>query len=128
MQSCIAAAVAEFDVERQASLLKAASYGKAFCPNLDPGEFVEAGRNLRVLNTVRSPDVGLPLTIQQYKRLSPEVLVSRLVMRNHHFLALKICSYLKLSKTKVLVHWASEKIRRAGNSDVTDEQLCVLIR
>ena len=28
----------------------------------------------------------------------------------------------------MLVHWASEKIRRAANADVGDEQLCALIR
>lgn len=128
VQSCIAAAAAEFSVERQQQLLKAASYGKAFCSDLDPAEFVDTARKLRVLNDVRSPKVGLPLTIQQYNSLTPEVLVSRLTMRNHHFLALRICDLLKLKNERVLVHWASEKVKRMAATQASDEEISQIIR
>lgn len=108
--ACISAAAAEFDISHQQSFLKAASYGKAFCPEADPTEFVDTSRKLRVLNEVRKPAVGLPLTVQQYNRLTPEVLVGRLTMRKHHFLALRICELLKLKNERVLVHWACEKV------------------
>ncbi|KAJ1547872.1 hypothetical protein HK405_004735, partial [Cladochytrium tenue] len=36
--------------------------------------------------------------------------VNRLVNRNHHFLALKICDYMKLNKDRILVHWACSKL------------------
>eukprot|EP01034_Spumella_vulgaris_P022472 gene22472-28600_t len=114
VHACILAAAAEFDVTRQQSLLKAASYGKAFCPDADPAEFVETANKLRVLNEVRKANVGLPLTIQQYNTLTPEVLVGRLTTRNHHFLALRICDLLKLKNERVLVHWAGEKVKRMG--------------
>ena len=58
VQACIHAASNEFDISNQQSFLKAASYGKAFCPDLDPTEFVEIARKLRVLNEIRKPAIG----------------------------------------------------------------------
>lgn len=128
VKACITAASAEFSVGRQQALLKAASYGKSFCSDADPSEFVETSRKLRVLNDVRKPAIGLPLTIQQYNRLTPEVLVSRLTMRNHHFLALKICELLKLKNERVLVHWASEKVKKmAASPQHSDEEISGVI-
>ena len=125
--SCVLAAASEFDVANQKAFLKAASYGKAFCPESDPGEFVRTAQKLRVLNAVRARSVGLPLTVQQYDRLTPEVLVGRLTMRRQHFLALKICELLKLKTERVLVHWACEKIRQmssaSSSSPASDEEV-----
>jgi len=128
VQSCINAAAAEFDTSRQQALLRAASYGKAFCQNVDPKEFVETAQKLRVLNDVRRPEIGLPLTIQQYTRLTPEVLVNRLTVRNFHFLALRICDYLKLKNESVLVHWASEKVKRLTATDASDDEISQIIK
>lgn len=128
VQNCITAAAAEFHVTRQQALLKAASYGKAFCADADPTEFVETARKLRVLNQVRKPEIGLPLTVQQYNRLTPEVLVSRLTMRNHHLLALRICELLKLKNERVLVHWASEKVKRMASTPASDEEISNAIK
>lgn len=128
VKACITAASAEFDISRQQSLLKAASYGKAFCADADPTEFVETAKKLRVLNEVRKPNVGLPLTVQQYNRLTPEVLVSRLTMRNHHLLALRICELLKLKNDRVLVHWASEKVKRLAATSTSDEEISNIIK
>jgi hypothetical protein len=58
VQACVQAAAGEFDVSNQQAFLKAASYGKAFCPDADPAEFVETARKLRVLNEVRKPAIG----------------------------------------------------------------------
>lgn len=121
--NCISAAASEFHPQSQQRLLKAASYGKAFCPDLDPMEFVETAKKLRVLNEVRRPEIGLPLTIQQYTRLTPEVLVGRLTSRNCHFLALKICELLRLKNERVLIHWACEKIRRMAQTGATDDEI-----
>jgi len=128
VQACLTAAQAEFDVTRQQALLKAASYGKAFCPALDPAEFVTAAKTLRVLNSVRDPRVGLPLTVQQYSRLTPQALVGRLIVRNLHHLALRVCAFLGLRNDRVVVHWSAEKIRRAARSAASDAELCELIR
>ncbi len=128
VQACVAAASGVFSVARQQALLKAASYGKSFCADADPTEFVETARKLRVLNDVRHASVGLPLTIQQYNRLTPEVLVSRLTMRNHHFLALRVCELLKLKNERVLVHWASEKVKKMAATNSSDEEISVVVR
>ena len=129
IHSCIAAASAEFNVTKQQAFMKAASYGKSFCNEADPTEFVEVARRLRVLNEIRRPAVGLPLTMQQFLRLSPDVLVSRLTIRCHHFLALRICDLLKLKNDNVLIHWGCEKIiRLAATTTMTDEAIRDIIR
>jgi vacuolar protein sorting-associated protein 16 len=127
VKSCISAAAAEYDILKQQSLFRAASYGKAFCQNFDSNDFVEIGQRLRVLNDIRRPHIGLPLTIQEYIRLTPEVLVNRLTIRNHHFLALKICELLKLPNESVLIHWASEKVKKLSSSGTSDEEITSLI-
>lgn len=123
VQSCINAASSEFEVSKQQSLMKAASYGKSFCSDMDPSEFVETAHKLRILNAIRKPNVGLPMTILQYNRLTPEVLINRLITRNHHFLALKISDYLGLKTDKVLVHWGCEKVKKLTLTQETDEYI-----
>ena len=121
--NCIEAASTEFDVERQQDLLKVAAYGKTFCAEVDPTEFVQTAKTLRVLNEVRRPDVGMPLTIDQYHRLTPEVLIARLTMRNCHYLALKICELLHVRNERVLIHWAAEKVKRMAAANHTDREI-----
>lgn len=130
VQTCIEAASVEFDPAQQQRLLKAASYAKAFCADLDPTEFVETAKKLRVLNEVRKPAIGLPLTVHQYNRLTPEVLVGRLTTRNKHFLALKICELLKLKNDRVLIHWACEKVKQMAQSpqNYSDEEISRAIK
>lgn len=128
VQACITAAAAEFFPPQQQRLLKAASYGKAFCPDLDPSDFVETAKKLRVLNEVRQRHIGLPLTVQQYNRMTPEVLVGRLMIRNHHLLALKICELLRLKNERVLIHWACEKVRRMALTASSDEEINRVIK
>jgi hypothetical protein len=42
-----------------------ALYGRAFLDLYNPSDFVEMGRALKVLNTVRYYEVGFPLTYAQ---------------------------------------------------------------
>lgn len=128
VQSCLTAAVGEFELDKQQSLMKAASYGKAFCQMVDPDAFVSTANKLRVLNAVRSPDVGIPLTVQQYNRLTPETLVGRLTMRNHHHLVMKICELLRLPIDTVLIHWGSEKVKAMSQAGCSDEEICSTVR
>ena len=128
ISACVSAAAAEFDISRQQAYLKAASYGKAFSPDTDPSEFVDTAKRLRVLNDIRRPAVGIPLTIQQYNRLTPEVLVSRLTQRDLHLLALKVCELLGIRNERVLVHWASEKVRRLSPTPASDEEIADTVR
>ena len=52
--------------------------------------------------------------MRQFKELTVEVLVDRLINRGVYWLAFEICRYLKLEGTqatsRVLVHWASSMI------------------
>jgi hypothetical protein len=70
----------------------------------------------------------MPLTFQQYNRLTPEVLVARLTNRNQHLLALRVCDLLKLKTERVLIHWACEKVRRMAGTKATDEEINQQIR
>jgi hypothetical protein len=45
---------------------------------------------LRVLNAVRFYSVGLPLSYEQFLRLTPEKLIERLINRREYLLALRI--------------------------------------
>ena len=45
---------------------QAASFGKAYADDYNPDGFVDVCQALRVLNQVRSPILGMPLTFTQY--------------------------------------------------------------
>ncbi|KAF3793124.1 VCL1 protein [Nymphaea thermarum] len=110
VEACIDAAGHEFDISRQRTLLRAASYGQAFCSQLQRDRFREMCKTLRVLNAVRNHETGIPLSIQQYKVLTPPVLVARLINAHRHLLALRISEFLGLSQEVVIMHWACAKI------------------
>ncbi|KAF2582131.1 hypothetical protein F2Q68_00001576 [Brassica cretica] len=116
VESCIDAAGHEFDVTRQRALLRAASYGQAFSSNFQRDRVQETCRTLRVLNAVRDPDIGIPLSIQQYKLLTPVVLISRLINAHSHLLALRISEYLGMNKEVVIMHWACAKITASAST------------
>ncbi|KAM7260084.1 hypothetical protein ACFE04_015825 [Oxalis oulophora] len=69
VEACIDAASHEYDLSRQRTLLRAASYGQAFCSNFDRDRIQDTSKTLRVLNSVRDPDIGIPLSVQQYKEV-----------------------------------------------------------
>ncbi|XP_030462939.2 protein VACUOLELESS1 [Syzygium oleosum] len=110
VEACIDAAGHEFDVPRQRTLLRAASYGQAFCSHFQRDRIQEMCKTLRVLNAVRNPDVGIPLSIKQYKLLTSSVLVGRLINAHQHLLALRISEYLGMNQEVVIMHWACSKI------------------
>ncbi|PQQ02881.1 Vacuolar sorting-associated protein 16 [Prunus yedoensis var. nudiflora] len=110
VEACIDGAGHEFDVLRQRTLLRAASYGQAFCSNFQRDHIQEMCKTLRVLNAVRHPDIGMPLSIQQYKLLTPSVLIGRLINSYKHFLALRVSEYLGMNQEMVIMHWACSKI------------------
>jgi hypothetical protein len=60
------AASLEFDMQRQKSLLHAASLGKAFRDFYPSDKFVEVCKTLRILNQVRDYRIGMPLTVRTY--------------------------------------------------------------
>ncbi|KAL6364927.1 hypothetical protein LRP88_00900 [Fusarium phalaenopsidis] len=124
VDTCVNAAGREFDTHWQKRLLKAASFGKSVLDIYNSDDFVDMCETLRVLNAVRFYEVGIPLSFEQYHRLTPESLIRRLLSRHEYLLAIKIAGYLKLPTDRIYVHWASNKVRVGGEDDDT---ICRLI-
>jgi vacuolar protein sorting-associated protein 16 len=119
VDDCIEAAGSEFDTDVQKSLLKAASFGKGFLDNYPSSKFVDMGKSLRILNSVRNHIIGLPLTYDQYRQMTPEKLVYTLCQRHHYGLAKAICEMLNVPIDRVLIHWACHKVRTSADDEET---------
>lgn len=65
VNECIEAAGFEFDTNTQKSLIRAAYFGKAFIAGHNPDKYIETCRVLRVLNALRDPKIGVPITYAQ---------------------------------------------------------------
>ncbi|KUJ22069.1 vacuolar protein-like protein sorting vps16 [Mollisia scopiformis] len=124
VDTCVKAAGCEFSIHWQKQLLKAASFGKSVLDIYNSDDFVDMCETLRVLNAVRFYEVGLPLSYEQFLRLTPEKLVRRLINRREYLLAIRISSYLRLPTDRIYVHWASQKVR-VGSED--EDTICRLI-
>ncbi|KAI1457169.1 vacuolar protein sorting-associated protein 16 [Annulohypoxylon moriforme] len=124
VDTCVAAAGHEFNVHWQKQLLKAASFGKSVLDIYNSDDFVDMCETLRVINAVRYYEIGLPLSYEQFQRLTPEGLIQRLINRHEYLLALRIAGYLRLPTDRIYVHWASAKVRM-GTED--DDSICRLV-
>lgn len=124
VDTCIKAAAHEYNIHWQKSLLKAASYGKSVLDLYSSDDFVDTCDTLRVLNAVRFYEVGLPLSYDQYRRMTPEKLIERLTNRNEYLLALRVADYLHLPASHIHGHWAQQKVRVSTDSE---EEICTLI-
>jgi hypothetical protein len=124
VDTCVNAAGHEFDTQWQKRLLKAASFGKSVLDIYNSDDFVDMCETLRVLNAVRFYKIGIPISFEQYNRLTPERLIQRLLNRHEYQLALKVASYLKLPSDRIYIHWASAKVR-IGTED--DDSVCRLV-
>nr|CAD7587886.1 unnamed protein product [Timema genevievae] len=116
VRQCIEAAGYEFDPSNQMMLIRAAQFGKSFVPDIDSEPYVKMCRTLRVLNAVRNLRIGVPLTITQLQHLSFQVLLDRLVVRRHFYLAIQIAKYLRMpdveGSSRILAHWACYKVKQ----------------
>jgi vacuolar protein sorting-associated protein 16 len=117
IEGCLIAACNEFDLKMQTQLLSAASYGKYFLKRFDSKLFVDKCQIVRVLNAMRDQKVGIPITYNQYEKLTVPKLIKRLLVRNEHLLAFKICNYLEIPPAMVVEHWAMEKIKSSQSEE-----------
>jgi len=120
----INAAGREFSAHWQKQLLKAASFGKSVLDIYNSDDFVDMCETLRVLNAARFYEIGMPISYEQYLRLTPEGLVKRLMNRHEYLQALRIAEYLKLPTDRIYVHWAVAKVR---SSTEDAETVCRLV-
>ena len=140
VNTCVGAALHEWDVGRQMSLMRAAAYGKVFLNSVvhapagagagaGPLEIDvrEAVHLIRILNTVRDPAVGLPLSYSQLQALTTRALLARLAHAHHHLHAIRIAETLGSGGAAVIVHWACAKIRTSPDEDDATV-LSVLVR
>lgn len=121
---CVKAAGQEYNPHWQKQLLKAASFGKSILDLYNSDDFVDMCEKLRVLNAVRDYRIGIPLSYEQYLRLTPEKLIERLINRHEYLLAIRISEYLRLPADKIYVHWASQKVKTSSEDD---DAICHLI-
>ncbi|KAH8705358.1 putative vacuolar protein sorting vps16 [Talaromyces proteolyticus] len=121
---CVRAAGHEFDEYWQKRLLKAASFGKSVLDLYNSDDFVDMTEKLRVLKAVRDFEIGMPMSFDQYLRLTPERLIDRLINRHEYLLAIRISEFLRMPADKIYIHWACQKVKV---STAGDDALCKLI-
>lgn len=126
VDTCISAAGSEPIIEYQQSLLRAASLGKSFLTIYNGDKLVDMCKHLRVINSLSSYDVGLPVSLLQFQSLPFEEWVARLMNRNKHQLAQQICQYTDEPLDQIYIHWACAKIR--GGSALDDDSLYRVIK
>lgn len=115
---CVEGAGLELSVARQKALLRAACLGGAFCPPTGgaasgaegdtaaaagtggpQAPFYETACKLRVLNALREPRPGMPLTLPQLEALTLPAVVQRLVAYREWLLAYRIAATLQRGTT-----------------------------
>lgn len=124
VDTCVNAAGHEFDVGLQKTLLQAACFGKSALDFYTADTFVDMCRTIRVLNQIRNPNIGRPLTLKQLQTLTEPVLIELLTQHHQHRLAVSIGRYLRLgmeTERTVLTRWACEKIKSLDSSTDTRE-------
>ncbi|CAK9438362.1 uncharacterized protein LODBEIA_P25860 [Lodderomyces beijingensis] len=122
INDCLEVALDEFDAVWQKRALKAVSFGKIYnVEGYDADKYLKILNTIKVLNQLRSSEVGLFLTFREIDILGWSSVIKMLLRRSQHFLALKIIEALELDDLKplVYVHWCCYKIRNeSGMSDV----------
>ncbi|KAJ6245541.1 vacuolar protein sorting vps16 [Anaeramoeba flamelloides] len=117
VDNCLEAAGHSFSLEIQLKLMRAASLGKTYLDGYYHDDFGIMAKDLRVLNQVKTFDIGMCITYTQYKKMGVGLLIERLVNRRFHYIALKICECLAESKDRVLVRWACDKVKSSGSDE-----------
>jgi len=117
VDTCVRAAGQEYNIHWQKQLLRAASFGKSVLDLYNSDDFVDMTETLRVLNAVRFYEIGIPISYEQYIRLTPDRLVDRLINRSEYLLALRVSEYLRLPTEKIFVHWAQQKVKLSSETE-----------
>lgn len=126
VQTCIRASFEEFDPYWQKKLLKSASFGKSALELSSQSyknneKFVEACDQLRILNSIRSSDIGIFLTFTEFEKLGIEKIIKLLVKRQQFYQSFQIAQFLKLPIDLIFIDWACCKIKY--NPNLNDEEL-----
>lgn len=108
---------------------QAACYGRAFCPaeGFARKRILQKCRLLRLLNAVREPEVGMPMTMAQLTAQGAEAVVRRLVAAKRHLLALRVATALDLSPEQVRLPTAALRCARPADALELWERIAVLV-
>lgn len=121
ISGCLEAALDEISPAWQKKILKAASFGKIYDNNYDADEYLKTVNTLKVLNQLRTPEVGIFLTHEAVTDLGWTAIIEMLLRRSQFLIALKIVDLLELEDCRSLVYvrWCCMKIRKEpGKSDL----------
>ncbi|KAI5953525.1 vps16 [Candida jiufengensis] len=120
MADCLDVALYEFDPVWQKRALRAVSFGKIYDTDaeFDSNKYLKVLNIIRVLNQIRSPEIGIFLTYQEIELIGWEEVIKMLLRRNQHYLALKIIDNLELNNILPLVyiHYCCSLIRKESSS------------
>ena len=129
IETCLDAALREFDPIWQKRILKAVSFGKAYFEGyiFDSDRYVQVVNTLKVLNQLRAPELGLFLTFSEVEFIGWKKLIDMLLRRDQHAMALRITELVnkKDLDNLVYIHWCCSKIKKELN--MSDEDLLTLI-
>lgn len=125
INTCVDVAVSAFLVTLQKKLLRAVAFGKIYLDESDQfnGDgYVNAVNTLKVLNQIRSHDVGMFVTFDQFTTNKSNIVYG--LLRRHKFgIALKMTEMLsdfKCYRPVVFQYWCSAKIRGCPNASDTE--------
>lgn len=121
MNSCLDFALYEFNHYWQKKSLKAVSFGKTYFENYDPKKYLRTINYIKVLNQIRTPEIGLFLTYDQLISMGWEVFLSMLLKRDLYLLAIKVLELLGIEQYRNLIYvtWCCYKIKKELNlSDI----------
>ena len=66
-------------------------------------------KKLRILNAIKEYKIGMPLTMSQFDKLSPKVVIDRFLQRRLFALASKMCQFMQIQGE--FKSWILEKVR-----------------
>ncbi|KAG7193090.1 uncharacterized protein KQ657_001207 [Scheffersomyces spartinae] len=128
INDCLEALLDEFDQALQKIILRAVSFGKAYCEKYNDSEKYLLYLNYtKVMNQLRFADVGLFVTYDQMMEIGWENLIQMLLRRSLFLLAIQIIDLLELPNLKDLVYtqWCCQKIKKEPN--ISDMNLFKII-
>lgn len=110
---CLNAALDEFSPMWQKKILKAVSFGKIYDDDYyNADEFLRVVNTVKVLNQLRSPEIGLFLTYPEVLDAGWPAVIQMLLKRSKHLIAIKVIQLLKLKDVESIVYvdWCCRKI------------------
>lgn len=110
---CLDAALDEFSAIWQKKILKAVSFGKIYDENYyNADEYLRVVNTVKVLNQIRSPEIGLFLTYPELVDAGWPAIIQMLLKRSKHVIAIKVIQLLKLKDVESIVYvdWCCRRI------------------